>query len=350
MKKLISLMLALIMVFSLATVASAEEAAWDGTYADSTAGSFTLKKVYEGTTKVTETLKFEVSNNKYKEDKDATAASSDFDITINEVEVTETTALNNDGKLEAQITVAYPAFSAAGFYTFDITETKGDILGMTYSSTPISCVIHVGYDNDKHCYTVLSAGAVVDGTKVESYTNTLATTSMTLDKVVKGNMASQTQDFKFTVTISVPDGAAEGTNIDSTIRFGGAEGIYYAANQTVSSGEVTLCANDNAYTITGIPVGAKIVVTETDAVDYTFIGDSDDDNIVTTGGTVNATAKTVTISSASADGNAVTIVNEKDESVATGIVTDSAPYIILIAVCAVAAVAFVLKRRNAVEF
>ena len=330
MKKLISLMLALIMVLSLATVASAEE--WDGTYANSAEGSFELTKKYTGTDRVTETLQFEVKNQTYKEDKDATAVTDTSNITVPDVEVDGTTAT---------ITVNYPAFSKAGFYYFDIIEKEGDILAMEYSETTINCVIHVIYDNENHALKVNSVGVVDENGKISEYENKLNTTSLTLDKVVDGNMASETAEFTFSVVISLPEGS-DRTSIDTTIINGGDKGTYYADATSITLNNITLCANDDVYTISGIPVGAKIVVTETDPLDYEFKS--------ATGGTVNTDAKTVTINAASKDGNAVEITNYKNESVSTGIVTDSAPYIILIAVCAVAAVAFVLKRRNAVEF
>ena len=45
----------------------------------------------------------------------------------------------------------------------------------------------------------------------------------------------------------------------------------------------------------------------------------------------------------------IIVENTKEAEVSTGVITDSAPYIILIAVCALAAVLFVTKRRS-VEF
>lgn len=326
MKKLISLMLALIMVFSLATVVAADEVATtDVKYGAADSVTINLTKNYAGTDAVTETLTFKSVPGDNPTDQNLTFGT----YTVSDEDY------NTAGVPAYTVRITTPEYTAAGEYHYNVTETSGQIQGMDYSDTEVDVVVLVGYDNDNSKYKVLSAGAVQPetGDKVESYTNTLTTYALTVDKTVTGNYANKNDKFPFKVTIT----ADEGMNLDTVFVNGGKE--EYVADAASKEYTFSISDADGKYTISGIPSGAKVEITETDDGEYTFKESSGGDN----------NAQTVTINDMTSNKD-VTFTNERDEEVKTGIVTDSAPYIILIAVCAVAAVAFVLKRRNAVEF
>lgn len=336
MKKLISLMLALIMVLSLATVVGAEtteveEASNDVTYTASAETSFKLKKTYN--IPVNETLKFKV-------EKDGNENPDETMLTIADV-----TVGNGDaGATSAEITVIVPSYSKAGVYKYIITENEGTVQGVDYSEAQLKAVVYVGYPTDGTTQlVVLNTKFMQTGAKTDEYENTVKTGELTVNKTVTGNMVNKNHKFWVGVTITAESDKVLASDVvvaGTTYHATGSEVTYYAQVSATTP-----------FTVSQIPADATVTVFETNAKDGTAMtADLTPTNNDTNG---NYTQENITgngVKVAADSENEVTIINKRDTTVATGIVTDSAPYIILIAVCAVAAVAFVLKRRNTVEF
>lgn len=334
MKKLISLMLALIMVFSLATVASATEPT-EGV------DKLTFTKKYEvsgGTTTPSETITFDV---KEVEGNPETGKK----IVINPVTIT---GVSND------VVITLPTYTKVGVYTYTVTEVapNPESQGVKYSETPFNVKVLVAY-NDEHTgfvTEIVFASETEDG-KIQSFTNTYELGSLAINKQVTGNLGDKSKEFNVTVTFTATDTVRSDITYSSDI-----DQTDAAANGTIAkgwSGEKAVTINlkhGETVTFSNIPAGVTYEVVEDD---YTQDGKNSvngyDDAMYSLN---NAEASTAVVKDniAASDTDKVVITNNKAESVQTGIVTDSAPYIILIAVCAVAAVAFVLKRRNAVEF
>ena len=341
MKKLISLVLALMFVFSMATVAMADDT-WNGSYTASTATSFTIYKDYtsEETFAPAETLTFTVD-----------AADTNPDNTkITVPNVTITGAVLND----IEITVNVPSFTKAGIYEYTIKENAGTAAGATYDTgKTIYVQILVEYDNVNHKLVIgnptnATSGIVYfikkddTGAKVDTFANTFKTNDFTVAKDVTGNMANETDTFEIVVTLTAP----EGKTICTPITIGGVEVAASAWTNGVYSKTLSLSENDGATTFANIPAGVTVSVAESTSADkmkgYTLTGYS-----------VNG-ADAATSASFTVDGDAaadsVVVINEKSTDVNTGITLDSLPFVLILAVCVGAAVLFVVKRRTSVDF
>ena len=350
MKKLISLMLALIMVFSLATVAAATE---------TTIPSATSKA--EGT--ADENLTFNFT----KEYTGNSANASVFPAEKLQFKVTQDTA---DGaptvSVEDHTVVGNPDHTIAitvgpatkiGNFNYTINEEEGKTQGVNYTGkdTEIKVTVWVYWEDvpateeGKEPTRVMKKAVTftgVNGAKVTEIENEYNVYDLTVTKEVDGSLASTTEEFDITVKFEVESGKKAASDISWKVA-GVDKTPITAAQLNAEDGYTASFAIKHGDTVefNNIPSGVYYTILE-DAKHTLDEGETMDPNDPSSGYTASYNAAKTQLSA-----NAVeTITNVKDQEVATGIVTDSAPYIILIAVCAVAAVAFVLKRRNAVEF
>lgn len=353
MKKLISLMLALIMVFSLATVVSAAEEAPNGQYTASITKNYTTTVGKTPATIPGETLTFTVSAVEDYNNPDSTST-----IVFGDNNTYTVNAVSNT------IPFVLSGFSTVGKWKFTVNEVAPDpeTQGVTYNTNAFGVEVvsyYVTEGEGENAKQVLEQDvsfttAGTDG-KVSSFTNYYDLGTLTVKKTIDGNLASDTQYFDFIITLN----ATEKVLTDITVA-GGSDSSIGTANTALKAGEgwrgtktlnIKLKAEETV-TISNIPAGVTYTVTEDEDHrddDVTGADTSKGYDVTVTGG--DKVEGYVSSGSIDADGtDAVIVNNEKETKIATGIVTDSAPYIILIAVCAVAAVAFVLKRRNAVEF
>lgn len=351
MKKLISLALALIFVFSMATVAFAanvdeEEPPAETTYRDMP--TVTLTKEYTltnpGTTSPAENFTFTVP---------VCTNVADGGI-VNGVVVTKNTAptfrddcwspisyaSGDAGKTENMTktaTLTLPVFQAVGKYTYTFSEVDNNTAGVSYREGTMSLIIDViqGENNKVRVAHVHAESST--GTKTAIFTNTYSAGSLSVTKNVTGIMGDREKEFTVKVTFNAPAGDTvreaityrDGT-VDNTIA------ANWAGSKEV---EITL-KHGETVTFTNIPYGVTYDVVENnytaeadggyDAATYAF---SDDTN--------------KKIDSAS---DTVTITNNKGGTPDTGITLDSLPFVLILAVCAGAVVLFVIKRRNSAEF
>lgn len=328
MKKLISIMLALVFVFSMATVAFAEEG--DGTtYTD--ASTVTITKVYKlanaGTTSPAETFMVEQVGNGNVTDGDATSAPALGTITG---AVYTQGAATTEGAT-AYITINLPKYDKVGVYEYTLKETAGTTAGVTYWSNDIKLVVTVIQQDGQVRVAAVhteSAGSQKSG----SIENTYSAGSLAITKNVTGNLGDTSKYFKVTVTLTGETGKvyADSYSVSATS---------YTSNPTsiVIGKETDFYLKDSeTITISNLPYGVTYTVEEadyqtTDKYDAPSYNFSDEDK---------------KIDSAS---DTVTITNNKTTNVDTGISLDSVPFILILAVCAGAAILFVTKRRS-VEF
>ena len=322
MRKLISLLVAVVLTMSLATVAFAAD--WDGTYTPVEAGTTfeEITKTYtnESNVVVSETLSFTpVANTANPDSGTGNISVADFIVGTDE-----------------NIVVTLPGYDKVGTYRYTITEDAGTAAGVTYSTDTIHVIVLVEYDNVEHKLVIAETSSYIekiDGAKDKDFENTFKSGSFTVAKDVTGNLANETDTFEITVTLTAP----EGKTICNPITVGGETVTADQWENGVYTKVLTISENSGAVTFDDIPVGVMVNVEETDAKEYTYvstkIGETDFAEYAIDDETENN----------------IVVTNQKTTSVETGIITDSAPYIILIAVCAMAAVLFVTKRRS-VEF
>lgn len=339
MKKLISLVLALIFVFSMATVAFAtdvddEEPPAETTYTDMS--TVTLTKEYTltnpGTTSPAETFVFSTLTCTSVTDAAAGVNTNNAPVpTIGSVSYAAGNA-GSENKTKS-ITITLPQYTSVGIYTYTFTETDGGTAGVTYRSTPITLVVTVIEQNGK--VRVAAVHTEEAGAKSGAFNNEYSAGSLAVKKTVTGNLGDRQKEFTVKVTFTAPAG--------DTVR----EAITYVdgnETKTIAAGEgwtgskeveITL-KHDETVTFTNIPYGVTYTVVENnytadgyDAASYSF----DDSN--------------KKIDSASEN---VTITNNKGGTPDTGITLDTLPFVLILAVCAGAVVLFVIKRRNSAEF
>lgn len=347
MKKLISLTLALMLVFSLATVAFAanvdeEEPPAETTYTDMS--TVTLTKQYtltnSGTTSPAETFTFTVPE---------CTSVADGGI-VNGAVVTKDTAptfTNNcwtaisyasgdAGKTENMTktaTLTLPNFQAVGKYTYTFSEVDNNTAGVSYREGTMRLIIDViqGENNKVRVAHVHAESST--GTKTAIFTNTYSAGSLLVTKNVTGIMGDQQKDFTVKVTFTAPTGD---TVREAITYVDGTETKTIAADWAGSQEATITLKHGETVTFTNIPYGVTYTVEENnytadgyDAASYKF----DDSN--------------KKIDSASEN---VTITNNKGGTPDTGITLDTLPFVLILAVCAGAVVLFVIKRRNSAEF
>lgn len=330
MKKLFALLMAVVMMFSLATVAFAEEAeAPAETKLVSDAITFEeVFKAYEvvGSTDEAlypaETLKFEVKAD--EANPDATV------ITVDDLAVS--------GNADQLLTINVPSYEKVGVYKYTISEVAGTTQGVTYTQDTIDVTVLVTYNYEEgklDTEVVLSTPAETEG-KVDTFTNTYKVGKLTVNKTVTGNLADQTVEFEMTVTFK-----SEGPVL-SDITVNASEGESTITGDGWTEKTVTInVKHGETVTFDNIPVGVTYEVVE--AAKHGVGEDGFDVNsAVDTDYTVTYTAETGTIS---ADVSEAKVVNEKKTTVDTGIVLDSMPYVVILAVACFGMVAMMTKKR-----
>ncbi len=342
MKKLISLMLALMLVFSLATVAMADEGGDSEPTTPTDMTSVTITKNYEtantGTKSPGEEFKFTIQKTSVTDAADG--------VTINNMPIptigTVTYSAGEAGTAtkSKNITVTLPEYTSVGIYTYTIKETAGATAGVTYYGNDIRLVVTVIQgDNGKVRVAAVHTEIPTDDNQTPAKSNTFSNVysagSLSVKKTVTGNLGDQTKPFTVTVEFTAPGGKTVGEAISYTDDAVGKTIATTDWKNGVASVDITL-KHDETVTFTNIPYDVTYTVTE---VDYTSDG-------------YKAAAYAYDDSNKKIDSVSenVTITNEKSVTVDTGITLDSLPFVLILAVCAGAVVLFVIKRRNSVEF
>lgn len=340
MKKILSIMLALILVLSMATVAFADEstgdattdtpAAWDGTYTPTTEKTVDnqIKKTYdsENGVAVNETLTFTSTVDSRNPD-------TTKNLTVSNLVVNST----NPGYL----TFTIPSLSVAGVYRWTITENEGNTAGVTYTNSVIHVIVLVEYDNSNHSLKIANTDYYIekiDKVKTDTFENTFKSGSVTVAKDVTGNMANETDKFEITVTLT------SSKPIGTTVKLAGQDVAYteWTANANKTSWSVsktlTISKKDGASTFADIPEGVTVTVVENTAEDkmggYTYVSTNDNKDNTFSKGIVDTDVNTP-----------IVVTNNKTTEVDMGVTLDSLPYILmLVVVCGAMFVLFTKKR------
>ena len=336
MRKLISALLALVLVLSMATVAFA--------YEDKIDQAFTIDKDYEvkNGTAPAETFKYSFAPYSYQDPNTDTVYTADeLPEGVNIPAIADTEVVF-DANLVASETV-YEASSAKisidpddyaiGVYTYTVTEADSTTAGVDPNEETLYLVLTILYNQttDKHYVAAIHYQSLADKTKTEGFNNTYDAGTLTVKKLISGNAADMSKEFTFTITFNVEDGYNFNTDIMCVT-----EGTVVSKDATATEIEyVVKLGHDDSIEFTNIPQRTNYTVTEAEwnADGYTseYTEGAEEGDI------------------AGGDKDKVTITNTRTAGVDTGITMDSVPFVLMLAVCAIAAVMFVMKRR-AVEF
>lgn len=347
MKKLLSLALALIMVLSLSVAVFADDLAGrNDKYVD-------IAIKFEGTGTVTaETFNYVINDGAlvdgetvYVTDSPVTNADGQIPpISIATEGTSRTLTPGQTGKLRLQL----PTYNSVGVYYYTVTQTPGDTAGVEYDSKEIIVKVTVVQQIDGKVNVAFATASLVDedgkpGTDVKTATfvNTYSAGSLSVKKLVEGNLGARDKEFTVNVEFTAPVGALGAYDVvNSTISYyEDADEITISPvwNGNKASVQIQL-HHEETVTFTNIPYGVTYNVTEEDYTSEGYVAGVityDDPNKKIDADTPNDT---------------VTVTNTKNSAVDTGIVLDSLPYVLLIAVAVVGVVIFTARKRSHREY
>lgn len=309
---------------------------------------------------------------------------------VNIPDISFTTAQTGTTKQRAKVN--FPAYKEAGEYEYTVTESQtadpavpnGDHEKLIMSGAEYTMDVYVT-ENEKTSALEISniivkrtkddAGKNANGVKVTdignddnngfNFTNTYVqeagtgtdptdpdpdyTTYGSLDvsKIIKTDTADKAdtnKEFAFTANFTFPTGT-DGTTFGAKATIGDSATTITGASYTFN-----LKHNQNVK-FTGLPVGTKISVTESATPNYKGSAD-----VVINNGTketFTATkydeALTVSDKSLGQKKNTVDVTNTYDYVPTTGIIMNTLPYVLMIALCGAALMAFVAFKRRRLQ-
>lgn len=350
MKKLLSLTLALIMVLTLSIAVFAEE---------SQDASFGLKYKLENdnTSNPAETFTFEFTNGQVTDAAAGVVAPEIPDATV----PFDAGAATLEGlEKSVQVALSGVSFPSVGIYTYNVHQKEGTTAGVTYSDVTAKLKVTVARDEtiteesaNKYYVAFVSLSLVdSDGDgdtdeKTAKFQNTYSAGSLSVTKNVTGNLGDKTKYFGITITLNRIDG--KDNYAASYVVKGGSQledGETPCDESSIAIGKAKkfFLKDGETLTIENIPYGVTYTVVEDDytteenggykAPVYSFVD-----------GTVGKTTKEI-----DSPLETVTITNTKESHVDTGIVLDSLPYVLLIAVAVVGVVIFTARKRSHREY
>ena len=336
MKKLLSLALALIMVLTLTVAVAAEDPA------DMTQVTIdvTYTATNTGTTSPEEDFSFTIAKTSVSDAAAGVTTENMPDVTVGGVSFTKGEA-SQGGTMVKPVTITLPPvddFPSVGIYTYTIQPQEGTTAGVAYYTEDIRLVITVieAADGQRRIAAIhTESGQPGDTEKSNDIEYTYSAGSLDVKKVVTGNLGDRDKEFNVTVTFTAP----AGKEVKSVISYtdGTAKTIETSAwteKDGSKQAEVTIALkHDETVTFTNIPYDVTYTVTE---ADYTSEGYDEEDIVYSDDANKKIDSATDT----------VTITNNKGTGVDTGVVLDSLPYILLIAVALVGVVAFTAKKRT----
>ena len=333
MKKLISMLLALLLVMSLSSAAFANSA----TYTDMSTVTLTINynETNDGSTSPAEDLSFTISNTSVTDAASGVDTASMPTPTLGTVSYAEGDAGDTD--MTKTLTITLPPYTSVGIYTYTITQTAGDKAGVSYWASDIRLVVTVVQDTNGLLRVAAVHTEGSEGEKSDDITNTYSAGSLAVTKTVTGNMGDRSKYFAINVTLT---GEADKTYAASYTVTGGTkltDGTTDAATESISVDGLShtfYLKHGETFTIHNLPYGVTYEVTEDN-----YTGDG-----YTTTHAFSDDAKKINSAS-----DTVTVTNNKQATVDTGIVLDSLPYILLLVISLTGAVVFIVKRRSSRE-
>lgn len=321
MKKLLSIGLAALLAFGLATTSFAEEA---GDVTTPTDGTVTIHKVYKlenaGTTSPAETFTLVQDGDGTVKDGEAKAAPALGTITGATYEKGAATVKGTTG----DITVALPEYTNVGVYEYTLKEVAGTTAGVTYYDKGIKLVVTVVNDNNGKLRIAAVHTESTGEAKSDNFPNTYKAGELDVSKTVTGNLGDKNKYFEFTVTLNGVEGK---TYADSYAVTGGSADAKNPTTIAVGVPTKFNLKHGDTITIANLPYGVTYTVTETAAEGYTTEKTGDH-------GTISAVDQTAAFT------------NTKNGEVDTGVVLNNMPYILVLAVLAAGVAVFIIRKRR----
>ncbi|MGN0193530.1 MAG: Spy0128 family protein [Pseudoramibacter sp.] len=235
--------------------------------------------------------------------------------------------------------------TAPGEYTYEVAETNGNATGWTYDTQKYYMQVLVKTDRTKS-YTITKTKGDKTAANKEAgfaFTNTYKkNTSLTIKKTVENSTYEPNNDYKFTLTFTNGENADKVTDIDLT-KVDGNTGLTKNSDGTYT---FTL-KNNGSITINGIPVGTKYTIAETkpDGANYKST------KIEQTVNGATEKVKTTGLSTSEAqligeNTNEADVTNTYQPVTVTGVITQIAPFIAMVAIAGGAVALYIVSRRR----
>lgn len=178
--------------------------------------------------------------------------------------------------------------------------------------------------------------------KNDQFENTYKTSDIEITKVITGNAADHTDNFNATLTLTSTNPFSvknikwndEAITLSKNDTY--ADGYQYTATVEIGG------AASSTYKLTGVPLGVYVDIEENSGADN-MQGYSATYKV----GTTDLADGGVAVTDDTSDN--ITITNQKDVDIPTGVVMDYIPYVILLVVAVAGLAGFVLKRRMAAD-
>lgn len=320
MKKFVSILLVLVLMMSFSAAAFADDAP------ATPASSVTITKAYVATN-------------------GSTAPATDFQFTLAPVDgapmgtVSGTYRLHFDQQGNASFNIDFTqfGFQRVGTYQYTITETKGDVVGITYDETPVTLTVIVAQDPSVedsfapiYYFNLVKNGVKQDSTKA-AFTNTFNASStgdgegFTVTKTVKGNMGDKTADFDFTVVFTAANNTVDWNLV--TVK-GTTNSVNTVISQDNKSATYTFkLKHGQAINFGNVPYGVSYAVNETEVANY-------ETSATGNTGSINAATQTAAFT------------NTYNAQIPGGVSMDSLPYILMLVVVGAAVVVIATRKKG----
>ena len=223
-------------------------------------------------------------------------------------------------------------------------ENNATVTILDYGNAELGLPLRPGYEflgwseDPKATEATYKAGdqIVVDNTDNENILYAIwkqSVTSVKVAKQVTGNFGDKTREFKFEITFTDANGKAL-----RLVQTDKAPTYSITSDTTVGGEKLTVLMKDKGeITLTNVPIGGTLVVTEIEASGYQTsykIGETESQE-----GNV---ARYIVPE----NGGTITFINHRNVSPDTGVFVDSLPYILIIACVAGVAALFLIRRRK----
>ena len=277
-----------------------------------------------------------------------------YEYTVTESATTNPVVTNNDyEKLimsQAEYKMDVYVVEKSGKLEIDkilVTKTKNDQGG----SDSTTGKVDIGNNKDNNGFNFTNTYVQEAGTGERpdpespdpNYTeNGALKVSKTID--AQAGTASTTDSFKFTATFAFP----KGTDVDTLGAKAGENKLTLDTDGTY----IFNLTNGQNMKFTGLPVGTKITVTEAGAANYkasakVFLNGVEQTPV--TAGKYHADLTAVTKGKLGQNKNTVDVTNTYNYVPTTGIIMNTLPYVLMVALCAAALFGFVAFKRKKVQ-
>ena len=332
MKKIISLILALMLVLCMGVAAFADEGETPS-YKDQSTKTFTKVYTVKGTGAENPAETFSFSAVSFVNATDTGVGYTDEWAKAN-LPTIDSVSYGKGESGKKTFTITLPEnYPSVGVYNYSFTEVDNGTAGVTYRSAAIRLVVTVIEDGTQK--RIAAVHCEESGDKTGSFDNTYSAGQLAVVKKVEGNLGDKNKDFEITVTFTAPEGKT--VKSDITYNDGEAHTLSVDGGWTGSQSVKIMVKDGETVTFNNLPDGVTYTIEETDSAakaNGETKAEYEVEYDVNKSGTIVGEQKTET-----------TVTNTKGAQIDIGVSTDSLPYVVLLGVVAVIGAAMLIKRR-----